>query len=88
MRELIVWRVITKETDGLKVWFSFLTKPKSIQSDHGSHFTARIIQEWEKEEGIQWVIHTPYHLQANGIVERANGLPEQFLRPQDPEWPD
>jgi len=30
---------------GLKIWFSFLPKPKSIQLDNGSRFTVRVVQE-------------------------------------------
>ena len=71
---------------GLKLWFSCLPKSKSIQSDNGSHFTAGVVQEWAQNEGIQWVFHTPYYPQANGIVECTNGLLKRALRPQDPAW--
>ncbi|KAF1676272.1 hypothetical protein FQV07_0012194, partial [Pygoscelis papua] len=43
----------------LKLWFSYLPKPQSIQSDNGSHFTARVVQEWARSKGIQWIFHTP-----------------------------
>ena len=72
--------------EGLKLWFSFLPKPKSIQSDNGSHFSARVVQEWAKPEGIQWTFHTPYYPQANRVVERSNGLLKCILRPHDPGW--
>ncbi|KAK4829695.1 hypothetical protein QYF61_006070 [Mycteria americana] len=72
---------------GLKFWFSVLPKPQSIQSDNGSHFTAGVVQEWATTKGIQWVFHTPYYPQANGIVERTNGLLKHTLKPHDPGWP-
>lgn len=53
----------------LKEWFSILPLPEEIQSDNGSHFTVMVIQDWAKEEEIQWVFHTPCYLQANGIAE-------------------
>lgn len=70
----------------LKLCFSFLPKPKSIQSDNRSHFTARVVQTWVKSEGIQWTFHTPYYPQANGIVERTNSLLKHFLKPHEPGW--
>lgn len=56
-------------------------------SDNGSPFTAGLVQEWAKVEGILWMFHTPYYPQPNGIVGMANGL-KWFLKPQDPKWPD
>ncbi|KAK4811133.1 hypothetical protein QYF61_019764, partial [Mycteria americana] len=72
---------------GLKLWFSYLPKPQSIQSDNGIHFTTGVVQEWAKGEGIQWVFHTPYYPQANGIVERTNGLLKIALKPHNSGWP-
>lgn len=71
----------------LKRWFSYLPKPKSIQSDNGSHFTAGVVQEWAKDEGVQWTFHTPYYPQANGIVERTNGLLKHALKLHSAGWP-
>lgn len=72
--------------EALKMWFSFFPKPVPIQSDNGAHFTATIVQKWAKEEGIQWIFHTPHYPQANGIVERTNGLLKRFLKPQHSNW--
>lgn len=71
---------------GLRKWFSYLAKPKSIQSDNGSHFTAGVVQEWAQGEGIQWVFHTPYYPQANRMVERTNGLLKSALKPHEANW--
>lgn len=70
-----------------KQWFSYLPKPKSIHSDNGSHSTAGVVQEWVKDEGIQWVFHTHYYPQANGIVERTNGLLKPVLKLHSAGWP-
>ena len=35
---------------------------------------ATVVQDWARGEGIRRVVHTPYYPQANGIVERTNGL--------------
>jgi len=69
-----------------KEWFGTFPKPQSIQSDNGSHFTAKVLQEWAAQEGISWVFHTPYYPQANGIVGRTNGLPKRLLKPQKSRW--
>ncbi|RMB96167.1 hypothetical protein DUI87_27228 [Hirundo rustica rustica] len=58
----------------LQDWFGTFPKPQEIQSDNRSHFTARVVQDWAKSEGMKWVFHTPYYPQANGIIERTNGL--------------
>ena len=59
-------------------------KPQSIQSDSGTHFTAKTVQERAAREGVSGVFHTPYYPQANGIVERTNGLLKRFLKAHKP----
>ena len=71
---------------GLSSWFSILPVPDSIQSDNGSHFTSKEVQEWAKQKEIKWVFHTPYYPQSNGIVERANGLLKKYLKPHEGQW--
>ncbi|KAF4804604.1 hypothetical protein TURU_006383 [Turdus rufiventris] len=70
----------------LQEWFGTFPKPQEIQSDNGSHFTAKIVQDWAKDEGVKWVFHTPYYPQANGIVEMTNGLLKRLLKPQETGW--
>jgi len=70
----------------LKEQFSTLPLPEEIQGDNGSHFTATVVQDWAKEGGIRWVFHTPYCPQANGIVERTNGLVKQFAKSHESGW--
>ncbi|KAF1427955.1 hypothetical protein FQV23_0000374, partial [Spheniscus humboldti] len=45
---------------GLSFWFSNLPSPDVIQSDNGSHFSCKEVQDWAKQEGIKWAFHTPY----------------------------
>ncbi|KAF1439719.1 hypothetical protein FQV21_0008713, partial [Spheniscus demersus] len=42
---------------GLSSLFLGLPTPDVIQSDNGSHFSSKEVQEWAKQE---WVFHTPY----------------------------
>jgi len=68
-----------------KGWFSMVPLPEEIYSDNSSHFTATVVQDWVKEEGIRWVFHTPYYPQANGIAECTNGLVKCFAKTHEPE---
>ncbi|NXP31637.1 POL4 protein, partial [Leiothrix lutea] len=43
-----------------------------IDSDRGSHFTARVLQQVMEALGIRWELHTPWHSQSSGRVERMN----------------
>jgi len=70
----------------LKEWFSTLPLPDETESDNGSHFTDRVVQDWAKEEGIRWVFHTPYYPQANGIGERTNGLVKRLAKTYESGW--
>ncbi|KAF1671891.1 hypothetical protein FQV07_0016588, partial [Pygoscelis papua] len=55
------WKANDQNTiRGLSSWFSGLPTPYIIQSDNGSHFSSKEVQEWAKQEEIQWVFHTPY----------------------------
>ncbi|RMC11790.1 hypothetical protein DUI87_11916 [Hirundo rustica rustica] len=44
----------------------------NIDSDRGTHFTAKILRQIVKELGINWRLHTPWHPQSSGRVERMN----------------
>lgn len=46
--------------------------PQEINSDRGTHFTNKTIQTLTQELGVQWKLHTPYHPQSSGMVERIN----------------
>lgn len=44
----------------------------TIDSDRGSHFVAQTLQNIIKALGIKWRLHTPWHPQSSGRVERMN----------------
>ena len=46
--------------------------PKCILTDHGSHFTATMMDNLFKRLGIVHMYSTPYHPQTNGQIERFN----------------
>ncbi|NXO46780.1 TF29 protein, partial [Locustella ochotensis] len=43
-----------------------------IDSDRGSHFTAKVLQKTVELLGIKWELHTPWHPQSSGRVEQMN----------------
>lgn len=45
---------------------------ESINSDRGTHFTSKVHQTVCEALGIRWELHTPWHPQSSGIVERMN----------------
>ena len=56
--------------------------PNRIITDLGSPFTAREFQYWARDCGIEIDFASVAHPQANGQVERANGLILQGLKPR------
>ena len=46
--------------------------PRRLDSDRGSHFTAQVVQQVAQALGIKWELHTPYHPESSGQVERMN----------------
>jgi len=42
---------------GLTSEFKNLSTPDVIQSDNGSHFSCKYVQDWAKQEGIKWIFH-------------------------------
>ena len=43
--------------------------PVIKETDQGTHFTGREVQDWAKRLGIQWVFHVLYHPQAVDKIE-------------------
>ncbi|NXB12948.1 TF29 protein, partial [Cnemophilus loriae] len=43
-----------------------------IDSDRGTQFTSKILQQLATTLGIKWELHTPWHPQSSGRVERMN----------------
>lgn len=48
--------------------------PVQIQSDNGSHFKNKSVQQFTETHNIQWIFHIPYYPQSAGLIERMNGL--------------
>lgn len=44
----------------------------TIDSDRGTHFTSQVLQQLAEQVGINWKLHTPWHPQSSGRVERMN----------------
>lgn len=53
--------------------------PKSISSDKGTHFCAKVVRAISKALQIKWQLHTPYRPQASGQVEKMNHLIKQQI---------
>ncbi|XP_059347584.1 protein NYNRIN-like [Ammospiza nelsoni] len=53
--------------------------PKSISSDRGTHFCAKVVRAISKALQIKWQLHTPYRPQASGQVEKMNHLIKQQI---------
>ncbi|NXV71159.1 TF26 protein, partial [Atlantisia rogersi] len=51
----------------------------SVDSDRGPHFTSQVTQNLSRALGIRWELHTPYHPQSSGKVERMNGEIKKHL---------
>ena len=60
--------------------FSRMGFPEEIQSDNGSQFTSEMMKEFQKLLSIKGVYISPYHSQANGVVERFHGTIKPMLR--------
>ncbi|KAL0625558.1 LOW QUALITY PROTEIN: envelope glycoprotein [Plecturocebus cupreus] len=53
--------------------------PATIQSDNGPAFISKVTNAVSTSLGIQWKLHTAYHPQSSGKMERANGLIKEQL---------
>ncbi|RMB96936.1 hypothetical protein DUI87_26515 [Hirundo rustica rustica] len=53
--------------------------PATISSDRGPHFILKIVQQISHHLGIDWELHTPYHPQSSGQVEKMNHLIKQHI---------
>ncbi|RMC03748.1 hypothetical protein DUI87_19500 [Hirundo rustica rustica] len=53
--------------------------PATISSDRGPHFISKIVQQISHHLGIDWELHTPYHPQSSGQVEKMNHLIKQQI---------
>ncbi|MCG8044622.1 MAG: RNase H-like domain-containing protein [Candidatus Thiodiazotropha endolucinida] len=90
--EAIPLKSIDTETvaEALLGIFSRLGIPKEILSDQGSNFTSALMKELCKLLGVKKLQSTPYHPEANGLVERFNGTLKRmltcFVQDEQSEW--
>ena len=63
----------------LAALFQHFGVPRIIQSDNGSEFKNELIKEVAKILHIDWRYITPYHPQANGLVERHIGIVQNMV---------
>ncbi|RMC16813.1 hypothetical protein DUI87_06066 [Hirundo rustica rustica] len=65
--------------------------PAAISSDRGPHFISKIVQQISRHLGIDRELHTPYHPQSSGQVEKMNHLIKQKIvrlgQEADLPWP-
>ncbi|NXF00248.1 TF26 protein, partial [Menura novaehollandiae] len=50
-----------------------------IDSDRGTHFTSRVLQQTTQALGTEWEMHSPWHPQSSGRVERMNQTVKRTL---------
>ena len=60
--------------------FSRLGVPKELLSDQGSNFMSDLIKQVCKLLKINKLCTTPYHPEANGLVENFNGVLKKMLK--------
>ena len=70
--------------------FSRTGIPKEILSDQGSNFTSALMKQLCKLLHIKKLTSTPYHPEANGLVEKFNGTLKKmlscFVENEKDEW--
>ena len=53
--------------------------PATISSDRGPRFISKVVQQISCHLDIDWQLHTPYHPQSSGQVEKMNHLVKQQI---------
>ena len=74
--------------DELFTIFSRVGVPANLLSDQGTNFTSKLMEEVCQLLGIKKLKTTPYHPQANGLVERFNGTLKAMLKKFSADEPD
>ena len=74
-------RVDTQTTcDALLSIFADFGTPEEVVHDNGGNFTAELMQQVMKTLGVHRIVTSPYHPEANGIIERFNGTLKKTLK--------
>ena len=69
MRDMTTETVIDAFAFG---WVQHLGVPTTITTDRGTQFTSEMFEQLTKIWGIKTILTTPYHPEANGLVERLH----------------
>ena len=80
--EAVPLRGIDAETVAEALWqmWTRVGVPKEVLTDMGTQFVSRLMDQVNRLVGIQAHTTTPYHAQANGLVERFNATLKQMLK--------
>ena len=66
--------------------------PRDVISDNGTAFTSKRFDHFCRQWRIRHVLTTPYHPQANGLVERLNktlkSVLSAYVNPAHKDWDD
>ena len=60
--------------------FSRVGIPSCVVSDQRTKFVSKVMQEVSRLLSIKWIKSSPYHPQANGLVEKCNATLKSMLR--------
>ena len=70
----------TATAEGLLKVFSAYGTPQVIVHDNGGNFTSQLMTSVLKALGISQITVSPYHPQANGMIERLNGTLKKAIK--------
>ena len=66
--------------DKLLEVFASYGAPEEVVHDNGGNFTAQLMKKVMETLGIHQIVTSPYHPEANGMVERLNGTLKKTLK--------
>ena len=69
-------------------WIQNYGVPSTVTSDRGSQFSSAIFQQLTRIWGIETILTTPYHPEANGMVERFHRRLKESLIALGADEPD
>eukprot|EP00745_Piridium_sociabile_P033382 TRINITY_DN571_c0_g1_i10.p1 TRINITY_DN571_c0_g1~~TRINITY_DN571_c0_g1_i10.p1 ORF type:complete len:1565 (+),score=261.65 TRINITY_DN571_c0_g1_i10:102-4796(+) len=80
--EAVPLRGIDSETVAEALWqiWTRVGIPKEVLTDMGTQFVSHVMTQVNRLVGIRAQTTTPYHAQANGLVERFNATLKQMLK--------
>ena len=78
---------IVQVAEALVEMFSRVGVLAEVLSDRGTQFTSELMVEVSRLLGVKQLHTTPYHPQANGLVERFNGTLKSMLKKMCEERP-